>query len=78
MWPGKESWESIYADYLSKMTDDEVETARWMLLRYAATCMKEGKNAARSAKVITAMKAPFFDSKKPGFLANYYLAWASR
>ena len=78
MWPGKESWESIYADYLSKMTDDEVETARWMLLRYAATCMKETKNAARAAKVITAMKAPFFDSKKPGFLANYYLAWASR
>jgi hypothetical protein len=60
------------------MTDDEVETARWMLLRYAATCMKEGKNAARAAKVITAMKNPFFDSKKPGFLANYYLAWASR
>jgi DNA polymerase III gamma/tau subunit len=78
MWPGKESWESIYTDYLSKMTDDEVETARWMLLRYAATCMKEGKNAARAAKVITAMKNPFFDSKKPGFIANYYLAWASR
>jgi DNA polymerase III gamma/tau subunit len=78
MWPGKESWESLYTDYLSKMTDDEVETARWMLLRYAATCMKCSKNAARAAKVITAMKNPFFDSKKPGFLANYYLAWASR
>ena len=78
MWPGKESWESIYADYLSKMTDDEVEQARWMLLRYAEKCMKESKNAGRSAKVITAMKAPFFDSKKPGFIANYYLVWSSR
>lgn len=78
MWPGKESWESIYADYLSKMTDDEVEQARWMLLRYAEKCMKETKNAGRSAKVITAMKAPFFDSKKPGFIANYYLVWSSR
>jgi DNA polymerase III gamma/tau subunit len=78
MWPGKESWESIYTDYLSKMTDDEVEQARWMLLRYAEKCMKCSKNAGRSAKVITAMKAPFFDSKKPGFIANYYLVWSSR
>lgn len=78
MWPGKESWESIYTDYLSKMTDDEVEQARWMLLRYAEKCMKDSKNAGRSAKVITAMKAPFFDSKKPGFIANYYLVWSSR
>jgi DNA polymerase III delta prime subunit len=78
MWPGSQSWNSLYADYLSKMTDDEVESARWMLLRYAEKCMKEEKNAARAAKVITAMKAPFFDSKKSGFLANYYLAWASR
>jgi DNA polymerase III delta prime subunit len=76
MWP-KMSWETVYG-HLDAIAEDEIEAVRWMLLRYAQACMSQGRNAARAAKVIQAMRTPFFDSKKAGFFANYYLAWSMK
>ena len=76
MWP-KMSWECAYG-HLDAIAEEEIEAVRWMLLRYAQKCMSQGKNASRAAKLIQAMKSPFFDSKKAGFLANYYLLWSMK
>lgn len=76
MWP-KMSWEKIYA-VIDTIPETEIEAARQMLLRYAQKCMSQTKNAPRGAKLIQAMKSPFFDSKKAGFLANYFLLWSMK
>lgn len=75
MWPKSNEWGKVYT-LIDSLDDDEIESVRWMLLRYAASCMKDAKNAARSALLIQAMATPFFDSKKPGFLTKCYLVWS--
>lgn len=75
MWPKSNEWGKVYT-LIDSLDDDEIESVRWMLLRYAASCMKDSKNAARSALLIQGMATPFFDSKKPGFLAKCYLVWS--
>ena len=67
-------WTRVFGQ-LKDVTDDEVESLRWLLLRYAQSCLGSGGTKAdQAARVITAMKSPFFDAKKAGFLANCYLA----
>jgi DNA polymerase-3 subunit gamma/tau len=75
MFPMAGQWEQIYA-LVSKLPEDKIEPARWMLLNYAKACMKEQRNCERAVRVIQAMKSPFYDSKVAGFLANCYLAWS--
>jgi hypothetical protein len=75
MWPKSNEWNKVYA-LIDALDEDEIESVRWMLLRYAASCMKDVKNTARSALLIQGMATPFFDSKKPGFLAKCYLVWS--
>ena len=76
MWP-KMKWESVYS-LLDSIPDDGIESARWMLLKYAQKCMSKSNNAPRAVKVIQAMKTPFYDSKKAGFIANYFLVWSMK
>lgn len=75
MWPKPNQWITVWS-LIEALDDDELESVRWMLLRYAASCMKDSKNAARSALLIQGMATPFFDSKKPGFLAKCYIVWS--
>jgi hypothetical protein len=75
MFPKQNDWSRVYGLIMS-IPEDEVESARWMILSYAKSCMKNQKNAERGARVIQAMKSPFFDSKLAGFLSNYYLVWS--
>ena len=75
MFPKQNDWSRIYG-LITSIPEDEVESARWMILSYAKSCMKQQKNAERGARVIQAMKSPFFDSKLAGFLSNYYLVWS--
>jgi hypothetical protein len=75
MFPKQNDWSRVYG-LITSIPDEEVEAARWMILSYAKSCMKNPKNAERGARVIQAMKSPFFDSKLAGFLSNYYLVWS--
>jgi DNA polymerase III gamma/tau subunit len=75
MFPKQGDWGRVYGLIMS-IPEDEVESARHMILSYAKSCMKQQKNAERGARVIQAMKSPFFDSKLAGFLSNYYLVWS--
>lgn len=75
MFPKQNDWGRIYGLIMS-IPEDEVESARWMILSYAKSCMKNQKNCERASRVIQAMKSPFYDSKVAGFLSNYYLVWS--
>jgi DNA polymerase III gamma/tau subunit len=74
MWPKAKSWGEVYA-LVDGVEDEELEAVRWMLLRYAASCMKDAKNCVPARNVIESMASPFFDSKKPGFLAKCSTIW---
>ncbi len=76
MFPGqRNNWSTLY-QLITSIPPEEIEAARHMVLNYAKSCMKDRKNCERAAKVIQAMKSPFFDSKVAGFLSNYYLVWS--
>lgn len=51
--------------------EDQIEAIRWMLLRYAEKAIT-GKQAPRAFQVIAAMAKPFWDGKRPEFLAKLY------
>jgi len=74
MWPKAGKWGEVYA-LVDAVEDEELEAVRWMLLRYAASCMKDAKNCVPARNVIESMASPFFDSKKPGFLAKCSTIW---
>jgi DNA polymerase III gamma/tau subunit len=65
------TWESIYA-LVDAIKDDELESARWFILAYAKSCMAKKNTAPMAARCILQMNEPFFNSKKPGFLAVCY------
>jgi len=67
----KPEWSVIYRS-VQAIQDSELESARWMILKYAEKCM--GDNRAtfrkRAARLAAAMSKPFFDGKRPEFLAK--------
>lgn len=56
-------------DEVSKMTEEDLEPARWMILNYTAAVLKNPSKRAVGIKIIKAFENPFFNSKKAGFLA---------
>lgn len=74
MWPKAGKWGDVYA-LVDGIEDEELEAVRWMLLRYAASCMKDTKHCGAARTLIEGMATPFFDSKKPGFLAKCSVIW---
>lgn len=74
MWPKNGKWGDVYA-LVDAVDDEELEAVRWMLLRYAASCMKDSKHCGQAHTVIEAMATPFFDSKKPGFFSKCFAIW---
>lgn len=74
MWPKNGKWSDVYA-LVDGIEDEELEAVRWMLLRYAASCMKDTKHCGAARNLIEGMFVPFFDSKKPGFLAKCSTIW---
>lgn len=60
-------WGKLF-DLVDGMPDDQIEGCRWMVLNYAKACMKNPAKIKRSGRVIQAFRAPFFDTKKAGFL----------
>lgn len=69
----RQSWDKVY-DCASTIPEEELESARWMLLRYAEKCMGSKTPGVRDSAclIIEAMSRPFFDGKRPEFLAKCF------
>jgi DNA polymerase-3 subunit gamma/tau len=60
-------WGKLF-DLVDGMPDDQIEGCRWMVLNYAKSCMKNPTKIKRVCRVVQAFRAPFFETKKAGFL----------
>lgn len=60
-------WMKLF-DLVEGMPDDQIESCRWMVLNYAKSCMKNPAKIKRAGRIVQAFRAPFFDTKKAGFL----------
>lgn len=70
MGQGKPDWKKVY-EIAKAIPETELESARWMLLRYAEKCMGSGGPVAKkAARLVAAMSKPFWDGKRPEFLAK--------
>jgi DNA polymerase III gamma/tau subunit len=74
---GQGTWAQVYS-LATSVEADAIEGVRHMILSYAASCMKDQKNCPRCLVAIRCFHAPFFDSKKSGFLAACYSAWSTK
>jgi len=73
----KGSWAGLYA-IIRSLKDEDIEPARWFILRYAASCAGDTGSAPQAARCILEMREPFFNSKKEGFLGICYKLWAAK
>jgi len=73
----KGDWATLFA-LGDRLKDDEIESARWYILAYAKSCLSKAILAPNAARCILEMREPFFNSKKPGFLAVCYKLWAAK
>lgn len=71
------SWANAYS-LASSVEVDAVEGVRHMILNYAGSQLKDQKTAPRALAIIRCFHAPFFDSKKPGFLAACFSSWNAK
>lgn len=69
------TWANVYA-LANSLENEGIEGVRHMILTYTASCMKDQKNCAKGLAIIRCFHAPFFDSKKPGFIAACYSAFS--
>jgi len=69
------TWPQVYG-LANSVESDGIEGVRHMILTYTASCMKDQKNCAKGLGIIRCFHAPFFDSKKPGFIAACYSAFS--
>jgi DNA polymerase III gamma/tau subunit len=60
-------WAKLF-DLVDGMPDDQIEGCRWMVLNYAKSCMKNPAKIKRAARVVQGFRAPFFETKKAGFI----------
>ena len=71
------TWANVYA-LANSLEYEGIEGVRHMILTYSASCMKDQKNCPKGLAIIRCFHAPFFDSKKPGFIAACYSAWSTK
>ena len=67
-------WKVVWLS-LEKLTDDDVESARWGCINYCRTILIKGlpKLHDSAADIIDAMKMPFFNSGLAGFTSACYM-----